>query len=307
MRGVLRGRALAVYLFCCAVWGSTWLVIKVGLADLPPLLFAGARMGIACLLLVPFAFRRARPTLEEGRWIAVAGFLQIGISYALVFTASQWIPSGLAALLFGSFPIWVGLFAHWQLPDEPLTGRALLAAGMGLAGVAVIEVPDLTGVFARRAGSVAAGGALMLAAAVVSAGSNVIVKKRLGRVAPAVNVWGQTLVGSLFLLGSAALLEAGKPVRWTPRAWGAVLYLAVLGTALTFAGLFWLVKRVPVAVIGTIPLVDTLLAVLLGAAILGEKLPVPVFAGGALILAGVFLVSTGRVGRAARQSADGYP
>jgi drug/metabolite transporter (DMT)-like permease len=71
----------------------------------------------------------------------------------------------------------------------------------------------------------------------------------------------------------------------------------VFGTVLTFVGLFWLIPRVPVAVVGTIPLVETLLAVLLGAWILAEKLPARVFAGGALILAGVFLVSAGRAPR----------
>jgi drug/metabolite transporter (DMT)-like permease len=299
MRGVLTGRRLAVYLLCCAAWGSSWLVIKVGLTDLPPLLFAGVRMGIACLLLVPFALRDSRPTAEEARWIAVAGFFQIGLSYALIFTASQWIPSGLAALLFGSFPIWIGLLAHWQLPDEPLTRRAVLAAGLGLAGVAVIELPDLVAVFGRRAGPIAAGGGLILVSALVSAYGSVVVKKHLWRVAPRLNVCGQTFVASVFLLLSSAFLEMGEPARWTPKALGAVLYLSVFGTVLTFVGLFWLIPRVPVAIVGTIPLVETLLAVLLGAWILGEKLPARVFAGGALILAGVFLVSAGRAPRGA--------
>ena len=67
MPSALRGRALAVYCFLCAVWGSTWLVIKIGLEYLPPLRFAGFRMAAACLLLAPFAFRRgtSRPTSRE--------------------------------------------------------------------------------------------------------------------------------------------------------------------------------------------------------------------------------------------------
>src|SRR6266540_1843711 len=83
----LHGRVLAVYCFLCAIWGSTWLVIKIGLQYLPP----------------------------------------------LIFVAQQWIESGLSALLFATFPLWVGLLAHFFLENEPLTARTLAAAALGLA------------------------------------------------------------------------------------------------------------------------------------------------------------------------------
>ena len=93
---------------------------------------------------------------------------------------------------------------------------------------------------------------------------------------------------------AAALLERGAAARWTPSALGALAYLAVFGTALSFAGLFWLIPKVPVAVIGTIPLVDTFIAVILGSLILGERLSPRILAGGVLILAGVVLSASGR-------------
>ena len=108
------------------------------------------------------------------------------------------------------------------------------------------------------------------------------------------NVWGQTLVGSAFLLLGARILEKDAPVRWTPSALGALAYLAIFGTALTFAGLFWLIPKVPVAVIGTIPLVDTLVAVFLGNLVLQETLSLRILVGGAMILAGVVLAVRGR-------------
>ena len=284
----LRGRTLVVYLCLCAVWGSTWIVIKIGLRDLPPLTFAGLRMGLACLLLAPFGLA-ARWSLSrrEVLSVAVAGFLQIGLSYALLFIATQWIASGLAAILFATFPIWVGLFAHFLLPDEPLTPKAVAAAALGLAGVAVIEAPAVAGIFSAPAGRVAAGGALVLASAVVSAYAN-------AEVPPVLNVWLQTLVGSVFLLAAAAALERGARLRWTGSAVASLAYLAIFGTALTFAGLFWLIPKVPVAVVGTIPLVDTLIAVALGSAVLREKLSLRILAGGVLILAGVLLAVSRR-------------
>jgi drug/metabolite transporter (DMT)-like permease len=293
----LKGRRLAVYLFLCAVWGSTWLVIKIGLRDLPPLRYAGFRMAVACLLMAPVALLRGgrrgsagrNPTRREIFLVGVAGFLQIGLCYAFLFVASQWIESGLAAILFSSFPIWVGLFAHYFLPDEPLTRRAVAAAGLGLSGVVVIEAPAVAGLASSGSPRLVAGGALVFASAIVAAYANILNKKSFAGVSPVFNVWGQTLVGSAFLLLAAAVFETGVPARWTPSAIASLLYLAVFGTALTFAGLFWLIPRVPVAVIGTIPLVDTFIAVLLGGVFLGERLSPRVFAGGALILVGVVL------------------
>jgi drug/metabolite transporter (DMT)-like permease len=290
---VLSGRVLAVYVFCCAVWGSTWLVIKVGLRDLPPFHFAAMRMTLACLLMAPFAWRvrGRRPTRTECRWIAVSGLLQIGLSYALVFTASQWIASGLAAILFCTFPIWVGLFAHFLLPDEPMTVRTLGASALGLAGVGVIQGPEAAAALSAKPGPLLAGGLLVLASAIVSSYANVLNKRRFAAVSPYQNVWGQTLVGSLFLWMLALLTEHGASLRWTTSSLFALGYLALFGTAMSFAGLFWLIPRVPVAVIGTIPLVDTVVAVGLGAVILGETLSAGVLAGGLLILAGVLLVA----------------
>jgi drug/metabolite transporter (DMT)-like permease len=303
---VLRGRRLAVYLGLCAVWGSTWLVIKIGLRDLPPLKFAGLRMALACLLIAPFAMAgRWNLSRREVLYVALSGFLQIGLSYALLFTASQWIASGLAALLFASFPIWAALFANFLLPDEPLTPKAVAAAALGLAGVAVIEAPALASLSSSSAGHLAAGGSLVLASAIVSAYANVLNKKCFADVPPVLNVWGQTLVGSAFLLLGAGILEKGAPARWTPSALAALAYLAIFGTALTFAGLFWLIPKVPVAVVGTIPLVDTLIAVLLGNLVLHERLSLRILAGGAMILAGVIFAVSRRGSPGAAQSRVG--
>lgn len=291
----LTGRALAVYVFLCAIWGSTWLAIKIGLEYLPPLRFAALRMVLACLVLLPFALRRRdrRPTGREARFIALAGFLQIGLFYALIFVAQQWIESGLAALLFATFPICAGVFAHFLLPNEPLTPRTIAAAGLGLSGVALIEGAALVRALQADFGALLSGGGLVFAAAIVSGFASVLVKKHLGRVDPIVNVSAETLVGAAFLLPLALLVERGMPARWTPAAIGSLAYLAIFGTAITFAGLFWLIKRVPISVVSTIPLVDTFIAVLLGALVLGERLPARALTGGALILLGVFLATRG--------------
>ncbi len=296
----LSGRRLAMYLALCAVWGSTWLVIKIGLRDLPPLWFGGIRMALACALIMPFALAgRSRAPGMTGR-ILWSGTLQIGVNYACIFLAEQWIESGLAAMLFAPFPVFAGLFAHFMLENEPVTARTAGSALLGVAGVAVIEAPAVASLVSGRTGPLVAGGSLVLLASLVAAYANVYNKKYLSAVPPAWNVWLQTLAGAALLLALAAGFERGAALRWTPSSVGALLYLAIFGTALPFAGLFWLLHRVPVSVIGTIPIVDTVLAVLLGSLILGETLSPRVLAGGALILVAVLLAAAPR--RAAAKS-----
>jgi drug/metabolite transporter (DMT)-like permease len=307
----LSGRRLAMYIGLCAVWGSTWLVIKIGLRDLPPLWFGAIRMALACALLAPFALWRASGGAAHtgrGRWkrVAFSGLLQIGVNYACVFLAEERIDSGLTALLFATFPIFAGIFAHYLLPEEPVTTRTAAAALLGLGGVMVIESPALGNLLSHQTRPMLVGSGLALCASLVAAFANVYNKKYLSDVPPVWNTWLQTLSGSTLLLALAAAFEPGASMRWTPTSVGALLYLSILGTALPFAGLFWLLHRVPVSVIGTIPVVDTVIAVILGHLVLSEPLSPRIIAGSALILVAVLLASRGRGGRAPEaQSAPG--
>ena len=304
----LSGRRLAMYVGLCAVWGSTWLVIKIGLRDLPPLWFGAIRMALACALLAPFAFARGASQAGRERWkrVAFSGLLQIGVNYACVFLAEERIDSGLTALLFATFPIFAGIFAHYLLPDEPVTARTAAAALLGLGGVMVIESPALGNLLSHQTRPMLVGSGLALCASLVAAFANVYNKKYLSDVPPVWNTWLQTLSGSTLLLALAAAFEPGAALRWTPMSVGALLYLSILGTALPFAGLFWLLHRVPVSVIGTIPVVDTVIAVILGHLVLSEPLSPRIIAGSALILVAVLLASRGRGGRAPLpQSAPG--
>jgi len=288
---LLTGRVLGVYLFCCAVWGSTWLVIKIGLTDLAPFHFAAIRMAVACLLIAPFAFRPGivRPSRTENLQILFCGTIQIGIAYAFIFLAETRIDSGLAAILFCTFPIWMGVLGHFLLANEPFTRRNLVAALLGLAGVAMIEAPAVPAALQAGPRPLLVGGAFVLGSSIAGALANVLNKRWFAHVAPERNVWGQTLSGTLFLFLLAVGFERGAHLHWTPRSVFAVSYLAVFGTALAFAGLFWLIPRVPVAVIGTIPLSDTVIAIALGAAILAERLSARAIFGTLLILIGVAL------------------
>lgn len=291
----LRGRELAAYLLFSALWSGNWLVIRLGLADLPPFLFAGLRLALASVLLGAVVLGRRREPVSgrQVRFIALVGFLQIGISYACVFTAEQWIESGLTALLFSTFALWVGIFAHLFLPAEPLTARTILAALLGVTGVAVIQGPAVLRALSGHSGNLAAGGLLVLVSSIVSACAVILIKKHLQGVAAFTSVLGQSLVAAVVLLGASAAFERGSAVRWTPSAVEAVAYLGIVGT-LTFVGTQWLVPRVPAAVVGSFPFVNTVLALVWGSLLGRETLTPRALLGGALILTGVALVALTR-------------
>ena len=281
----MRAQTAWVYFICCAVWGSTWAVIKFGLVDLPPFLFCGTRMVTASLLLTPFAWRGARARLSARTWatIAAIGFLQIGVSYAMIFKAEESLSSGVTAVLFATFPIWTALLSLPLLRDEPLTLSRLAATGLAVGGVLLIEAPalrDLTGSSALL---------LPLGSAAFSALGNVWLKRSVSKVPPVQSLWAQTLVAGAMMLTLSLLWERGRTPHWTPTALAALGYLVCFGTLLTFLALFWLIPRVSMVAIGIIPVVDTLIAVLVGIGVLHEPFSWRVAVGGALILGGAAL------------------
>ncbi len=296
----VRPAVLLVYVGVSFLWGSTWLVARIGLRDLPPITFAGVRMALAAALLAPVALRGGhwREVLGPARSRVVGvGLFQVAIPYALMFVAQQRLPSSLSAILFASFPIWIVLLARLLLPGERLTPAKIASALIGVAGVLVLEWPHLADVRASPGLALASG--LMVLSSVVVALANVLARRHLVDVSPLALTAGQTVVGAASLLAAAALLERGAPVAFTPSAWGALLYLAIFGTAVTYVGLYWLVPRVPIAAIGAIPLLDTTVAVALGAAVLREPLDRWLAAGGGLVLVAAALAVLDRPAAAA--------
>ena len=132
-------KARIVWLILCGIWGSTWLFIKLGLRDLPPITFAGIRFVIAAAILVLLALISRAPWPRSRRdWsvIAITGTLQFALNYGLVFWGEQYISSGLAAVLQSSFPAFGLVIAHFYLPYERITTKKAFGVLLGVLGVA---------------------------------------------------------------------------------------------------------------------------------------------------------------------------
>jgi drug/metabolite transporter (DMT)-like permease len=287
---------LIVWLALCIIWGSTWLFIKLGLRDLPPFTFAGLRFLLASAILWAIVIAWRRPLPKNGHdWLKLAwvGSISIALNFGLIFWGEQRINSGLAAVLQATIPAFGLIFAHYYLPNERLTARKLVGAGVGIAGVSLIFYDQM-----KVQGAAALQGcAALLLSSVCVAYSNVYIKARLQHVDSSVISAGQMVCGIFPLLALGVVFE-GDPFaqRWTAQSALALAYLALIGSVLGFLLYFWLVTKIEVTKTMLISLVTPVTALLIGWVRLGEKLSWRVAVGSAAILAGIRLIVFQRQG-----------
>jgi drug/metabolite transporter (DMT)-like permease len=287
----LKGRAgvIAAYAAMCAIWGTTWLAIKVSLHFVPPLAGAGLRFVLAGAVLYAAAAvsgQRGRGEPTPWRVVAALAVLLFGLNYTLTYVAETRLDSGLVAVLFGTLPFFVFAFGHF-VNDERTTIRIWLGALVALAGVAAISV----------SGQVRASPLFALAAVVaacVSALGNVYAKRHaqyapLRTLAPAM-LWAGVAV---FLLGLAT-----ERVDWalalSAPSLGALAYLAILGSSIAFFLNLWLLQRIDTWIVGLSALIIPAIAVAVGILLGGEAFTWRELAGSALVIAGIWIALSRR-------------
>jgi drug/metabolite transporter (DMT)-like permease len=274
----------------CVVWSSTWLAIKIGLRDLPPISYAGIRFVVAIVVLLAVSIGRARllpRSRVEYTILALTGVLMFSVNYGLLFWGELHVSSGLAAVLQATIPIFGMMFAHWMLPEEPLRWQRLAGAFLALAGVAVIcaRLLDFNGLIAFW------GGLGIVTGAAGAAFSNVLLKQRPIQLGPAMIAAWQMIFGTVPMLILGRIVE-GNPIHfhWTTMSIFCLLYLAIIGSALTFLLLYWLLPQMQTTNLQTIALITPPGAVMLGWLFGGETFPLWSLLGAGLVLAGVWII-----------------
>ena len=271
-----------------AVWGSTYLAIRVTDRTMPPLLMSGTRFLAAGVALYAFASRsRARPTWREWRAAAIVGGALLLVGNGGVAWAETRLDSGLAALIVAIIPLWVAVLDRFVF-GRRLSPLAILGIVVGFAGVAVLVRPGggidvvaaltlvgTTGAWA--AGSLYARGAPLPESPLLAASMQML--------CASVMLW---IVGLAFGEGGQVHADAfaTKPViAWT--------YLVLVGSLVAFSAYAWLLKNVRISIVATYAFVNPVVAVALGAMFLGEQITATTLVAGASIVAAVFLIVTG--------------
>ena len=282
-------RVASVWIITCLIWSTVWLFIKIGVRDVPPVTFAAMRLVIAILVMVPvtLAARTPLPTSpRDWRLIAGTGIVLLGLNYALLNWGLQYVSSGLTAVLQAMTPAFALIFSHYFLHDEPMTRRKVAGLALGITGVGVIFWDQLT--FGNERAF--AGAVTVTLGAVCVAFAYVMIRKGGRHLAPGVITSGQMIAAFVPLLTYAWLVE-GNPlsIQWTSQALGSVVYLALAGSVLAAWLNYWLLSRVGAVNLLIMGLVEPVIAILLGAWILGESMNVRTLLGGTVILGSVWL------------------
>lgn len=284
-------RTMWVWLLLGFVWGSSWLFIKLGLETVPPFTLAGLRFLLASLAMWAYiAARRIRLPRSQRDWALMigTGLLTFGVDYGLVFWGESHISAGLTSILFSTMPLFVLLLAHFMVPTERMTRLKLLGILIGIGGVALIFSRQLQG-----SGSLALlGSAAVLVAAGLEAVSSVLIRRFGGHLNPATLTTVQMTVGFVPLLAIGMIFE-GSPFgsQWTPMTWTSLLYMALVGSAMGFVLLYWLLKRIGAVRSGLLIPFSTVVAVVLGILVLNETFTWRTAVGGLLVILGLLATS----------------
>lgn len=271
------------------VWGSTYLAIRIGVRDAPPILFAGLRFLAATPLMLAYAYwRGARLPRSWRDWgvITVTALLMLVGANGLVTWSEQWVPSNQAALLVATSALWMAGFGTLGARGEALGRGTLRGLVVGFLGVAVLVSDGLRMAAAPWSGYLA----LVLSPILWAAGSVVSRRHPVG-CAPAMTAALQ--MGVTGIVQTALGLWLGEAARWqwTPATIGALVYLVVFGSCIAYSAYFWLVHEVTPAQLGTYAYVNPAVAVLLGWLVLGETLSVMQLGGTLIILMSVIAVT----------------
>ncbi|WP_227374319.1 DMT family transporter [Haladaptatus halobius] len=280
----------ALFLLVTVLFGTAFPAIEVGLAFLPPLLFAAARYYLSATVLLAYAVLatdRWRPRTQGDRTaVAAGGVLFIG-GTGFTFLGQQFTTGGVASIIVSLSPILTALLGWGLLPDERLSARGFLGVVVGFIGVAIIVDPTPTNLLDQTS----VGRLLILiATAVVTLGTVLVRRSHPTLAVPALTGWSMLVGASIQLVIGVALGESPAAVEFEPAAAATVIYLGVFAGAVAFLGYFTLLDRSGALEANLVTYVNPVVALVIGHVLLREPVSVTALVGFLVILVGFALL-----------------
>jgi len=273
------------------IWGTSYLFIKVIVAEVPVFTLVAGRLTLATIIL--WGILRAQGlSLPRSRrmWgaYAVLGLLGMAVPYSLISWGEQYISSGLASLLQATTPIFTVILAHFLTDDERVTIAKIIGVVIGFVGVGFLILPDLRqGLRANLLGQLA-----IVGSSLCYAGAAIYIRSRLRGQPPLVSTAGQLTMGTVYMLPASLLID--RPLGLSPSlpALASWIVLAVLGTVVAYVIYFTIIERSSATFVTMVTYIIPINGLMLGALVLNESLDVTVLGSLVLILLGVLLVRT---------------
>jgi drug/metabolite transporter (DMT)-like permease len=289
-------KTLLAFAIIYFVWGSTFLAIRIGVREVPPFLFAAMRFAVAGLVLYGWMIAQGEPSPNRRQWMSVLllAFPIFVIDYGLLFWAEQRVPSGLAAVMMATIPVFMALSEIIFLRTQTLTLRLALALLVGIGGVAVLMSHSLNlgGAPIDNAGAIA-----LIIGSISWSIASVLTRKLPLPSSKVMSSGAQMLAGGVLLTFTAAALGEFRnfhPSTVSRGAWLALLYLIVAGSIIGFTAYVWLIHHESPTKVGTYAYVNPVVAVLLGYLLAGETLGLRTILGTLFVLVSVVVITTTR-------------
>ena len=305
-------KTLLAFAIIYFVWGSTFLAIRVGVREVPPLVLASMRFVVAGGVLFGWMRLSGTPSPSRREWLAasVLAVCIFVVDYGLLFWAEQRVPSGIAAVMLATIPVFMALSEILILRTQRLTLRLALALVVGIGGVAVLVSRSLSQSFGEapidRAGAVA-----LVIAAISWSIASALTRKLPLPASKVMSSGAQMLAGGILLALTAALLGEfrGFNIRAVSRgAWYALAYLIVAGSIVGFTAYVWLIHHESPTKVGTYAYVNPVVAVIVGYFLGGETVGPRTLVGTLLVLVSVIVITTTRARKpAAAPLAEALP
>ena len=287
-------KTLLAFAIIYFVWGSTFLAIRVGVREVPPFLLAAIRFLVAGLVLYGWMIARGGHSPARRQWASASllAILIFVLDYGLLFWAEQRVPSGIAAVMMATVPVFMALSEIIFLRTQSLTVRLALAFLIGIGGVAVLMSRSLSlgGAPIDRVGALA-----LIVASMSWSLASALTRKLPLPPSKVMSSGAQMLAGGVFLaLTAVALGEFRNFHPWTVSraAWLSLLYLIVAGSIIGFTAYVWLIHHESPTKVGTYAYVNPVVAVLVGYFLGGETLGLRTILGTLLVLISVVVITT---------------
>jgi putative membrane protein PagO len=277
-----------IYILGVLIFGSTWVVMKIGLQAMPPFTAAVDRTILAFVVFfVAFRLWRFRfpPIKNIRRDFFLAGLMLYGVSFALLYWGQERIDSSMSAILYATMPLFTGIFSHFMIPAERLTLRVILGLVIGFVGTILLFAGNLS-----LSGTVS-GMLAMVLSSCCCAWATVKTKRDLQAIDPSALAILMLPAGLIVLLPCLAIFETPMRFWMDAKGAGSVIYLAIIGGGIGFIIWFYLLKRLSAVAASMMTLLEPLVASFLGYLILSESFDKYFFLGGVLILIGVLTVT----------------
>jgi drug/metabolite transporter (DMT)-like permease len=278
------------------IWGSTYLAIRYAIETMPPWTMTSLRFFMASALIWGFAkYKKEMPLGPQEKWVAVVSGLFLILANGIVGMVEQWVPSGFVAVLVGATPIWIMIIGWIAFGHSRPTGRKVLGAVVGLAGVALIASDH----FASQVTAIERIGVMVLFVGSWLWTSGTLLQRKVPSVKSIFSFSAyQMFAGACITLLLSLGFEAPWSFSWSSvsaSSWLAFGYLVIFGSIIAFTAYAWLSRNVESHLVGTYALVNPIIAVWLGWLLLSEPVTTKFIGATALVVVGLSLLMLKRI------------